>query len=720
MHMKTLFLKFSILVSLMLPGISLSEAQNPERHPVYEPSTTQGSPAATERNIFLNTQVTASGTYEGDKPEFAIDGKVNPNQYWGQENLPVWHQIDMGGEKILSRIHLWPYWKDGRIYTFLIEGSRDGQTWQTLVDQSANSITGTSDGFRYSFPPVNIRYVKTTFLTNSAGNASGGHIVEIQGFSKEQDTNLQAAAAPIDQPFDINTIPDKSRLPQSITATAWAGERVNGRIVLWGEANLSQVHISQPSVFFPNSKSTVPASASFLRYTKAKDKLYADIIDNTPSIDIPANTVRCAWVSIDIPENFPAGVHTGYIHVSAAESNSLKIPIEITVLPAVLPKPSQWNIHLDLWQHPEAVARWHDVPSWSPEHIALLRPVMKRLADAGQKTITCSLIDEAWGGQTYDWWPSMIEWIKGTDGKMRYDYTNFDKYVSLMISLGIKDQINCYTMIPWSLKLRYWDELKSSYQYLELKPGEKSYEDIWAHFLADFRKHVKSKGWLNMTCIAIDERPDRMVKAAVEIISKYAPEFKVVSAVNNVSAMSDLVYDISPIIQHTHFITPELLAKRKAAKKKTTFYVCTSPPVPNTFTHSPLAESEWIPLFAAANDLDGFLRWAYNSWNRNPFEKTDFGNWPAGDCWLVYPGNRSSVRFERLRDGIENFEKINILRQKAASPKASPQFKTAVREMNATLKTLFTISRSKGTEHAEDIKKVNDLINKATVLSSNR
>ena len=51
------------------------------------------------------------------------------------------------------------------------------------------------------------------------------------------------------------------------------------------------------------------------------------------------------------------------------------------------------------------MARWHDVEPWSPEHFALMKPVMKRLADAGQKAITCSLIDEAWNAQTYDWFP---------------------------------------------------------------------------------------------------------------------------------------------------------------------------------------------------------------------------------------------------------------------------------------------------------------------------
>ena len=75
---------------------------------------------------------------------------------------------------------------------------------------------------------------------------------------------------------------------------------------------------------------------------------------------------------------------------------------------------------------------------------ALMKPVMKRLADAGQKAITCSLIDEAWNAQTYDWFPPMIEWVKGKNGTMRWNYANFDKWVSFMMNeVGVKGQISC-------------------------------------------------------------------------------------------------------------------------------------------------------------------------------------------------------------------------------------------------------------------------------------
>ena len=57
------------------------------------------------------------------------------------------------------------------------------------------------------------------------------------------------------------------------------------------------------------------------------------------------------------------------------------------------------------------------------------------------------------------------------------------------------------------------------------------------------------------------------------------------------------------------------------------------------------------------------VRWAYNSWPAEPHLDSRFGNWSSGDTYLVYPYARSSVRFERLRDGIEIAEKVRTLRR---------------------------------------------------------
>ena len=65
---------------------------------------------------------------------------------------------------------------------------------------------------------------------------------------------------------------------------------------------------------------------------------------------------------------------------------------------------------------------------------------------------------------------------------------------------------------------------------------------------------------------------------------------------------------------------------------------------------------------------DGYLRWAYNSWVKNPNQDTRFRTWTAGDCFLVYPGC-SSIRMERLVQGIQDFEKIRILKSELKGAK---------------------------------------------------
>ena len=699
---------FSLFSAIVLT--SALHAQSADRHPLYEPALLSMKGDGEGANLFSGATVTASGHYGEDRPELAVDGRTNDGgKYWGCEHLPVWLQVDMGRPRSLSALHVWPYWKDGRVYQYKIEGSPDGKNWKMLVDQSSNSIAATADGVPFKLEPQTVRYVRITFLGNSVGKENGGHLVEIKGYGPDASLDLKAAAVKEYDRLSFGSAPGAEMLQKALRLSGWRGERVSGQIAVWSSQAQPQLTVSCAGLKNAAGQ-MLPVQVSLVRYTRAAGKPVADIIGKEKRCDLPAGGIRPVWVEINIPAAARPGVYQGKVAVSSENSPVVTVPVRLEVAPELLPAPAGWQVHLDLWQHPEAVARWHDVEPWSPEHFALMKPVMKRLAEAGQKAVTCSLIDEAWNGQTYDWWPSMIEWVKGRDGVMRYDYANFDKWVSFMLNdVGIKGQITCYTMIPWSMKIRYRDEATGHDQFLDLKPSDPSYEAIWGPFLKDFRKHVKSRGWLDKTCIGLDERPDAMVKAAKNVLDKYAPEFKIVSAVDRPTAMTRDVYDVSPVIGHADTVMGDLLAQRKKEGKKTTFYVCVNPKKPNTFTASPLAEAEWLPLFAAANNLDGFLRWAYNSWNRNPFETTDFGNWPAGDCYLVYPGNLSSLRFEKLRDGLEEFEKVSILRARAAK---NPKAKAAVTRMDEELSKLFTVEKSRGNFHEEDVRKARDIIRK--------
>ena len=74
------------------------------------------------------------------------------------------------------------------------------------------------------------------------------------------------------------------------------------------------------------------------------------------------------------------------------------------------------------------------------------------------------------------------------------------------------------------------------------------------------------------------------------------------------------------------------------------------------------AEAAWIPVYALAAGFGGTLRWAYNSWTLDPLRDARFRTWVGGDCYIVYPG-ASSIRFERLAEGLAMAEKIRLLRE---------------------------------------------------------
>lgn len=486
----------------------------------------------------------------------------------------------------------------------------------------------------------------------------------------------------------------------------WRGERCSGQLAV--STGYAAARLSVTCSALSHEGRELQATVRMVRYVGAGRSVTADIIGNESTCDHPAGEHRAVWYEVNIPQDAAPGRYTGTVTATAPGCEPAVQQVELLVAEAVLPEPKDWKVHLDLWQHPQAVARWHDVEPWSQAHFEVLRPLMQRLAAAGQKCITCTLLDEAWNGQTYDWFPSMIRWVKGKDGVMRYDYSIFDAWVHFMHDeIGIREQISCYSMLPWHLKVKYFDESTGREAEMAAEPGQPSFEQVWAPFLRDFHHHMQQKGWAGKTCIAIDERPDRMVREAMRLVKENAPSFRIASAVDKPSTLTRDVYNISPVLTHAGSAQGELLRERKAAGKITTFYVCLLPTVPNTFTTSAPAEAEWLGLFAAANQLDGFLRWAYNSWNRNPLQTTDFGNWPTGDCFLVYPGNRSSIRFERLRDGLEEFEKIRLLRARAAE---SPAAAAIIDSMNSRLAAIFTVRRSKGNQHAADVQSARDII----------
>lgn len=466
---------------------------------------------------------------------------------------------------------------------------------------------------------------------------------------------------------------------------AWRGEKVFAQAVVSSEEELKDVRLSVSDL--RNGKSLIGAEnirLQFVSYvvsdlldttkygqcgsredkSKWGEVLVADVLDINDSMTVPAGRKQPVWMTVSVPSDARPGKYSGKLTVTSSNAKARSLNVELTVADHVLPPARDWAFHLDLWQNPYSVARYENVPLWSEAHFEAMRPVMRMLAEAGQKSVTATIMSRPWNGQTEDAFGSMVTKIRRIDGTWLYDYTIFDRWVEFMFSLGIDRQINCYSMIPWALQFDYIDQATSSPATFQAAPGSEEYNEYWGAFIADFARHLKAKGWFEKTMIAMDERPLESMQAVLGLIRKIEPAFKISLAGNYHEPVIYDIVDFSETFSGKQEFPESAKTKRKELGLTTTFYTCCAEAHPNMFVISNPDEAAWLGWFAQAEGYDGYLRWAYNSWTIDPLTDARFRTWPAGDCFVVYPEGRGSVRFSKLVEGIQDFEKVRILRSR--------------------------------------------------------
>ena len=306
-------------------------------------------------------------------------------------------------------------------------------------------------------------------------------------------------------------------------------------------------------------------------YRKPADfdsSMVADIINtDLQSINVQKYTTQPVWLTIQIPEAQPAGKYSGTISVTAGKTYELQLML--TISDRILPAPKDWTFQLDYWQHPAAIARVHHEKLWSDAHFERMRKYYTMLANAGQKVITASIVDEPWGHQTYDDYPGLIKWTKQKNGTWVYDYSLFDKYIEFVMSCGIRSRINCYSMVPWKIAFKYYDESLNKDTVFTGAIGSPGYNEFWRTMLVDFTAHLKKKGWFGITTIAMDERPMQAMQSVISLLKTIDPEWKISLAGEWHPEIEKDIYDYC--VASKWAFPDAILQERKQAGKTSTW-----------------------------------------------------------------------------------------------------------------------------------------------------
>lgn len=457
--------------------------------------------------------------------------------------------------------------------------------------------------------------------------------------------------------------------------TVWRNERLHTQIVLW--ANEAKEGISYQVSDLKNGSQAIPASSVRLRFpsyvigdvraldcgahTTRQSAYIADALPEASVNRITTSDPVKVWVTIDVPKEAATGLYEGNIVVKQHGEEKLSFELKILVTNNTLPDVKDWSFHLDIWQFPFQLLTLCEnngvrITPFSSEYESLMTSFYKMLADAGQTAVTTYIKDGAFReGQT------MVDWRLNADNTWSFDYAKFDKFVEFMFSLGINKQINCFSPVGWNASVGYYDAATSRYKTLNLQTGSDEYNEIWTAFLTSFRTHLTSKGWFDKAVIYLDEARDDEVRKVVNLIRQNGTDWKIGLAGSRISAdIENVLYDYSTVLTY----------ERASTNTVSTFYTSCSQTIPNNYVsrETSSAEMVWMSWHAASKGYKGYLRWAFDYWlNSDPFNIQDGGN-TAGDFNMIYRTNNTtsskavaSIRFELLREGIQDYEKIKRL-----------------------------------------------------------
>ena len=519
----------------------------------------------------------------------------------------------------------------------------------------------------------------------------------------QSQKKLHVSFASTDEAYFRTEVPGVNET-KTWTATGWKGERLNTMILIWSADTIDQLRVSlndlktaNGNVLGKNNLKTQLVRYVISNYPYATrevtcgegpvDKAYLmpDRLETFDRFEIPGKTVRPVWLSIDIPLTIAAGLYKGEIEIRSEKQN-FKLQLAIKVQNQSLPKPHDWAFRLDLWQNPWVIAEYYKVKPWSDEHTQLLKKHLKLYADAGGKYITTYAVHSPWADNSYMIEGSMIDWIKKKNGNWQFDYKIFDQYVQLAIDAGIDKAITIYTPIPWGDRFRFIDEATGNYITEQWQATSAIFKTKWNIFLTDLKKHLESKGWMNKTFLGINENAMEQTLPAIKVIRDHSKQWKITYAGDWHEELTGLLDDYSCVFNKEPSV--KNVSDRFAKKQTSTFYICCTPSFPNTFVFSPPVEGRWLGWYTMAHNYDGMLRWAYDAWPADPVRDARHIYWPAGDSYMIYPGAESSIRFEKMREGIVDYEKIKLLKAKAIRS-TDPALKKLLQELDQHLQ-VFT------------------------------
>lgn len=484
------------------------------------------------------------------------------------------------------------------------------------------------------------------------------------------------------------------------------GEHEGFQIAVAPVGNYRINNISVSAGVFTNETNsfTLPAeSITIYREEKVRisteiDNPYFDPMLDTNVGNAVPNDVLIFWIDFGISRKAVPGNYTGKIIVSSPDRPDVEVPVGIHVWEFAIPLEHGLQTSYNLFRQELRNVYGGD---WNNPADPNYRKWLKAAIDHRVSPIDMSMYTGESPANRF------AKVTKKSDGTWLFNFDVLDAYVDYAIANGASN----FNMgdLYWHFWQTFYgyDEASGTYKLFDTLTSAE-YEQVFAAYMTQAKEHFKDSGshpyTKNAFFYAFDELNPSDSAALQKLITRHDIIESIWPQLNTLTTGEPLRYpsyenhlDIwaGKVPNYITYTQPKVDALRAKGNQFWLYVTGYAPPYCNLQINEPGIEHRMLYWQTFLYRTEGFLHWGLNVWPHyrapNPWltgmtAPAVYDRWPnrawddsgwlgqyyvKGGGYLMYPGLNGplpSIRLEQMRDGIEDWEYLNILgKQKSAN-----------------------------------------------------
>ncbi|MDR3145757.1 MAG: DUF4091 domain-containing protein [Treponema sp.] len=431
-------------------------------------------------------------------------------------------------------------------------------------------------------------------------------------------------------------------------------------------------------------------------YISTEPGLFPDLLLplDGETIDMYPGQYRSLWIDFPGIEEASPGEYPVTIIITLNDEKETKRELHITlkVLPCFLPK--QKLLHTQ-WFYADALASYYHTEPFDEEHWRIIEEFIKPMYGTYRNnTLITPVFTTSWDRPGSER-PVHIQLadIYVHEGLYSFGFEKLDRWCGLCRKYGITHIEVSHFFTSWGSKtpmkiLGTVDgKLKKLFGY-EKPATDPEFRKFLEQFIPALRKNLEKNGYdKDHVIFHVSDEPGISHLETYRAAKEQFADLVAGSVI--IDALSDFEFYKLGVLDHPVPANDHVMPFIEAKVPNLWVYYCCGQyfNVPNRFLAMPSSRNRAMGVLMYLYQIAGFLHWGYNYYYNHPgqslenlklldpfFDQSGMHHVPAGDSFLVYPGQDgkplSSIHGEVIREAIDDIRVLELVEERFGRDRA--------------------------------------------------